>query len=100
MHTYICLYRGVCLSLRGFCPGVLFGSFLSGRFCPGCVPLRPLLSEYILYYRKLNTTFNFRLHIYEIFSSETSHALGPLHPVTNCHTFSDPLSPLERDVLF
>ena len=27
----------------------------------------------------------------------TSHALDP--PVTNCHTFSDPL-PLERDILY
>ena len=32
--------------------------------------------------------------------SVTSHALDPpLPPVTNCHTFSDPL-PLERDVLY
>src|SRR6218665_191109 len=31
------------------------------------------------------------------FISMTSHALDP--PVTNCHTFSDPL-PLERDVLY
>ena len=29
----------------------------------------------------------------------TSRALDPLPPVTNCHTFSDPL-PLERDVLY
>ena len=26
--------------------------------------------------------------------------LTPLPPVTNCHTFSDPLPPLERDVLY
>src|SRR6218665_3514161 len=31
--------------------------------------------------------------------SVTSHALYPPPPVTNCHTFSDPL-PLERDVLY
>ena len=31
--------------------------------------------------------------------SVTSHALDPPPPVTNCHTFSDPL-PLERDVLY
>ena len=29
----------------------------------------------------------------------TSHALDPPPPVTNCHTYSDPL-PLERDVLY
>src|SRR6218665_1667469 len=33
------------------------------------------------------------------FISVTSHALYPSPPVTNCHTFSDPL-PLERDVLY
>ena len=32
-------------------------------------------------------------------SDVTSHAFYPLPPVTNCHTFSDPL-PLERDVLY
>ena len=31
--------------------------------------------------------------------SVTSHALDLPPPVTNCHTFSDPL-PLERDVLY
>ena len=31
--------------------------------------------------------------------SVTSHALDPLPPVTNCHTFSDPV-PLKRDVLY
>src|SRR6218665_393960 len=49
----------------------------------------PLLSEYIHYNRKLNITFNFRFHMYE--KSVTSHALEPPPPVTNCHTFSDPL---------
>ena len=29
----------------------------------------------------------------------TSHALDPPPPVTNCHTFSDPI-PLEHDVLY
>jgi len=33
-------------------------------------------------------------HIYDKkIISVTSHALDPLPPVTNCHTFSDPLSP-------
>ena len=31
--------------------------------------------------------------------SVTSHALDP-SPVTNCHTFSDPLPLFERDVLY
>ena len=58
----------------------------------------PLLSEYMRYNRKLNITFNFRFHMYEFFlKSVISHALGPPPPVTNCHTFSNPL---ERDVLF
>ena len=26
--------------------------------------------------------------------------LIPLPPVTNCHTFPDPLPPLERDILY
>ena len=31
----------------------------------------------------------------------TSHDLYPSPPpVTNCHTFSDPLPPLERDILY
>src|SRR6218665_2289388 len=35
----------------------------------------------------------------KICMSLTSHALDPPPPVTNCHTFLDPL-PLERDVLY
>ena len=35
----------------------------------------------------------------KIWLSVTSHALEPPPPVTNCHTFSDPL-PLEHDVLY
>src|SRR6218665_3335668 len=74
--------------------------FLSGRFCRvGFCPF-PLLSQYICYNRKLNITLNFMFHMYDkICISVTSHALDPLPPVTNCHTFSDPL-PLERDVLY
>src|SRR6218665_37023 len=94
MHTYMSL-QGVCVSSRGFCSGVCLGvfcleGFVRGRFCPS-----PLLSESIHYNRKLNITFNFRFHMYEIFlKSVTSHALGPPSPpLTNCHTFSDPLPP-------
>ena len=35
----------------------------------------------------------------EKIESVTSHDLYP-SPVTNCHTFSDPLPPLERDILY
>src|SRR6218665_3872165 len=91
MHT--CLYRGFVLVRGGFVPG-LSGGFLSGRFRPGWFLSFPLLSEYIHYNRKLNITYNFRFHMYDIFcKSVTSHALGPPSSVTNCHTFSDPLSP-------
>src|SRR6218665_2688881 len=92
IHT--CLYRGFVLVRGGFCSGVCLGvvcleGFVRGGFCPSLH-----LSEYIHYNRKLNITFNFRFHMYEIFfKSVTLHALGPLSPVTNCHTFSDPLAP-------
>src|SRR6218665_1050757 len=77
----------------GFCPG----SFVRVGFCPF-----PLLSQYICYNRKLNITLNFMFHIcmIKMCISVTSHALDPPPPVTNCHTFSDPLPPLERDVLY
>src|SRR6218665_1179582 len=49
----------------GFCPGLLSGGLLFGRFCPdGSCPF-PLLSEYICYNRKLNITLNFMFHMYD-----------------------------------
>src|SRR6218665_3870466 len=90
MHTYICLYREVCLSSRGF---------LFGVFCLGWILSVPLLSEYTRYNRKLNITFKFRFHLYEKnLERVTSHALGPLP----CHKLSHLLGPppLERDVLY
>src|SRR6218665_3609174 len=95
MHTYMSL-QGVCVSSRGFLFGGLSGGFLSGRFRPGWFLSIPLLSEHIHYNRKLNITFNSRLHMYEFKKSVTSHAFGPPPSVTNCRTFSDPL-PLERE---
>src|SRR6218665_1404818 len=63
--------------------------FVWGWFCPS-----PLLSEYIHYNRKLNLTFNFRFHMYEIFLRCDVTCSWNLSPVTNyCHTFSDPLPP-------
>ena len=50
---------------RGFCPGVLSGGLLSGRFCLGWFLSVPLLSEYICYNRKLNITLNFMCHMYD-----------------------------------
>src|SRR6218665_757842 len=90
----------------------LFAGFLSGRVCQrvfglegfvrgGFCPIL-LLSQYmyICYNRKLNITLNFMFNMYDKKCiSVTSHALDPLPPVTNCHTYSDPL-PLERDVLY
>src|SRR6218665_1940578 len=84
----------------GFCPGVLSGCLLSGRFCPGWFLSLPVLSEYICYIRKLNITLNFMLRMYDKkFISVTSHALNPL-PLSQTVTPSRTLSPLERDVLY
>src|SRR6218665_1381363 len=91
MHTYICLYREVCLSLWDFC----LEGFVRGGFCPS-----PLLSEYIRYNRKLKITFKFRFHMYEKnLKSVTSHApcpclklshlLGPLPPPESVTYFMD-----------
>src|SRR6218665_4065138 len=80
------LFAGL-LSVRG----LLSRGLLSGRFCPGWFLSIPLLSEYICYNRKLKITLNFMFHMYDQkFISVTSHALDP-PPVTNGHTFSDPL---------
>src|SRR6218665_1113967 len=75
--------------------GFVRGSFVWGGFCPF-----PLLSEYMCYNRKLNITLNFMFHMYDkkIYKCDVTSSLPP-PPVTNCHTFSDPL-PLERDVLY
>src|SRR6218665_1036916 len=96
MHTYMSL-QGVCVTSRGFCSGVFcLKGFVRGGFCPS-----PLLSEYIHYNRKLNITFNFRFHMYEIFfKSVTSHALGPPSPLSQTVTPSRTPPPLERDILY
>src|SRR6218665_794376 len=88
MHTYICLYKEIYLSLRGFLSGgFCHEGFVRGSFCPS-----PLLSEYIHYNRKLNITFNFRFHMYEKnLKSVMSHALGG--PPILCHKLSHFLRP-------
>src|SRR6218665_1452651 len=50
---------------EGFCPGVLSGDLLSGRFCLGWFLSVPVLSEYICYIRKLNITLNFMFRMYD-----------------------------------
>src|SRR6218665_2294929 len=94
------LYK-LCLNCsRGFCPGGLSGSLLSGRFCLGWFLSVPVLSEYICYNRKLNLTLNFVFRMYnEKFTSVTSHALYPI-PLSQIVTPSRTPSPLERDVLY
>src|SRR6218665_3131306 len=78
------------------------GVFCREGFCPGWFLSVPLLSEYIRSNIKLNRHYDqLYVYMYEKFcKSVTSHAYGPPSPVTNCHTFSDPLSPLECDVLY
>src|SRR6218665_4226135 len=99
MHTYMSLQE-VCVSSRGFLFGGLSAVFVWKVSSEVVFVRPPLLSEYIHYNRKLNIILNFRFHMYDIFlKSVTSHALGPPPPVTNCHTFLDPL-PLEHDVLY
>src|SRR6218665_3869823 len=76
--------------VRGFCQRA-FGleGFVPGGFCPF-----PLLSEYICYNRKLNITLNFMFHGYDekMYKCDVTCSVPP-PPVTNCHTFSDPLRP-------
>src|SRR6218665_369814 len=95
IHT--CLYRGFVLVRGGFCSGVCLG-FLSGRFRPGWFLSVPLLSEYIHYNRKLNITFNFRFHMYEIFFKVSHHMI--LDPLPLSQTVTPSWTPLERDVLY
>src|SRR6218665_395637 len=88
------IVRGV--FVWGICQGVLcLEGFIRGGFCPFL-----LLSQYICYKRKLNITLNFMFNMYDKKCiSVTSHALDP--PVTNCHTYSDPLLPsLDHDLLY
>src|SRR6218665_436023 len=66
MHTYMSL-QVVCVSSRGLLFGSFSGFLLSGRVRLGRFLSVPLLSEYIHCNRKLNITFNFRLHMYEFF---------------------------------
>src|SRR6218665_3373446 len=69
--------------------GLCSEGFVRVGFCP-----LPLLSQYICYNRKLNITLNFMFHMYDtnLYKRDFTCSLPP-PPVTNCHTFSDPLPP-------
>src|SRR6218665_4222149 len=88
IHT--CLFRGFVLVCGGFCSGDCLGffcpeGFVRGGFCPS-----PLLSEYIHYKRKVNITFNFRFHMYEIcLKCDVTCSWIPLP----CHKLSHLLGP-------
>src|SRR6218665_664756 len=92
IHT--CLYRKFVLVREDFCSGVCLGSFV-WKVSSGVVFVRPpLLSEYIHYNRKLDITFNFRFHMYEMFLKNiTSHTLG-LPPPSSVMYFMDGLLPM------
>ena len=51
------------------------------------------LSEYIRHNRKLSIIFNFRFNMYhkKFEKRDATWSLTPPPPVTNCHTFLDPL---------
>src|SRR6218665_754067 len=87
IHT--CLCRGFVLGRGGFCSGVCLGDFCLEGFVRGGFYPASLLPEYIHYNRKLNITFNFRFHMYDIFLK--CDVTCSWTSVTNCHTFSDPL---------
>ena len=91
----LCLYRGFVL-VRG----VFVWRCFVWKVLSRVVFVHPLLSEYIYYNIKLNITFNFTFCMYENYflKHDVTCSWTP-SPVTNCHTFSDPL-PLERDVLY
>jgi len=67
MHTHIMPLQGVYLSSRGLLSGGLSGAFCLAGFVRGGFFPSPFLSEYIRYNTKLNITFNFRFHMYEVF---------------------------------
>src|SRR6218665_362539 len=99
MHTYICLYREVCLSSRrfltgGFCPGLFVWKVLSGVVF---VHL-PFCQNTYNYNRKPNITFNFRFHMYKnLFKCDVTCSWTlPCHRLS--HLLGSP--PLERDVLY
>src|SRR6218665_3476953 len=78
-----CLYR--VFVLGGLSWVFCLGGFVRGGFCPP-----PLLSEYIHYNRKLNVTFNFMFHMFDIFLKVWRHMLLDPSP---CRKLSHLLGP-------
>src|SRR6218665_2466781 len=102
MHTYM-----ICLSSRRFLTGGFCLGFLSGRFCPGWVlnvPSSVRMHPLGLQQKAKNHfTFNCTIHMYEIFLSVKSLALGPSSSPRHNHKLSHilgPPLPLERAVLY
>src|SRR6218665_3498323 len=91
--------NSVSIVCGGFCPGVLSGGLLSGRFCLGWFLSLLVLSEYICYIRKLNITLNFMFRMYDNFFHKCDVFLPFPSP---CHKLSHLIGPLplERDVLY
>jgi len=80
------------------------GAFVWGLLS-GVIFVRTYFCQNSLHLLQQKVRNHFKFHVSYVgydnfFISVTSHALDPLPSVTNCHTFSDPLSPLERDVLY
>src|SRR6218665_2160921 len=92
-HACIHVFTGCLCKFAGFFVQGLSGVFCLERFVRGGFCPSPLLSEYIHYNRKLNITFNFSFHMYEFFLKCDVTCSWTPPPVTNCHTFSDPLPP-------
>src|SRR6218665_2062222 len=93
-----CLYRGFVLVRGVFCLGDGLGFFV-WKVSSGVTFVRPPFCQNTSITTE-NITFNFRFHMYEFFlKCDVTCSWTPSPPVTNCHTFSDPL-PLERDVLY
>src|SRR6218665_1636508 len=93
LYICICLYKGVCLSSRGFLSVFCMERLVWSGSCPSP------LSEYIRYNIKLNITFNSKFHMYKKLEKCDVTCSWTPPSVTHCNTFSDP-SPLEGDVLY
>jgi len=88
------MVRGVFVQV--FCSGFSVWKVLSGWFLSVPYSVRiPLLQQKVQHHFQFHVSYVWQKNL----KSVTSHSLGPLPSVTNCHTFSEPL-PLERDVLY
>src|SRR6218665_3332120 len=89
MHTYICFTGRFVLVRGGFCP-----VFFVWKVLFGVVFVRPSTVRIIHNNKKLNITFHFRFHMYEIFFKEGRHMLlDPVSPLLQTVTPSRNISP-------